>query len=93
MARPPDDSFAVPARHKETSPLSVKMTLRCFFMFRREACFADGGLSLSVRKKFRWFAAVSSEPQPPALQFQSPILVISRSNANWNCCTSAADGL
>jgi len=50
MARPPDDSLAVPARHHQTSPLSVKMTLRCFSCFGG-ADFADGGLSFSIRKE------------------------------------------
>jgi hypothetical protein len=52
MARPPDDSFAVPARHKQTSPLSAKFTPCYILMFWLVAGFADGGLSRLTGEKF-----------------------------------------
>lgn len=52
MARPPDDSLAVPARHDQTSPLSVKLLPRCVFDELQPERFTDGGLSHSDFKKF-----------------------------------------
>lgn len=50
MARPPDNSIAVPARHNQTSPLSVKLSPPCVLKQSQRARFTDGGLSFSVGK-------------------------------------------
>jgi hypothetical protein len=67
MARPPDDTFEVPARHDQTSPLSVKLSPFCVFIESQRVRFTDGGLSLLAGSDPETvpdqFAIVSPEPQ------------------------------